>query len=48
LDLEVYDLDDPELIRIVKLIDKLRTKELKPEDLVKEDAEIIADILSKI
>lgn len=48
LDLEIYDLDDPELVRLMKLIDKLRTKEIRPEDLIKEDAEVIAEILSKI
>jgi hypothetical protein len=32
----------------MKLINKLRSREIRPEDLVKEDAEIVAEILSKI
>jgi hypothetical protein len=48
LDLEIYDQDDPELIRLMGLINKLRSREIRPEDLIKSDAEIVAEILSKI
>lgn len=48
LDLEVYNEDDPELIKIMNLIKKLRSREIKPDDLSIEDAEIIAEVLSKI
>lgn len=48
LDLEIYNEDDPELIRIMTFIKKLRSREMKPEDLSVEDAEIVAEVLSKI
>jgi hypothetical protein len=48
LDLEIYNEEDPELIRIMTFIKKLRSREIKPEDLSVEDAEIVAEVLSKI
>jgi hypothetical protein len=48
LDLEIYNEEDPELIRIMTFIKKLRSREMKPEDLSVEDAEIVAEVLSKI
>ena len=48
LDLEIYNEDDPELIRIMTFIKKLRSREMKPEDLSVEDAEVVAEVLSKI
>lgn len=48
LDLEIYNEDDPELARIMILINDLRTRKIRPEDLSKEDAEVIAEVLSKI
>lgn len=48
LDLEIYDEADPELVRIMNLINGLRTRKIRPEDLSKDDAEIIAEVLSKI
>lgn len=48
LDLEIYNEDDPELIRIMTLIKKLRSREIKPDDLSIADAEIVAEVLSKI
>ena len=48
LDLEIYNEDDPEFVRIMILINELRTRKIRPEDLSKEDAEVIAEVLSKI
>ncbi len=48
LDLEIYDQDDPELTRILELIKRLRARNLRPEELSETDAEIIAEILTKI
>ncbi len=44
----MYDETDPELVRIMNLINDLRTRKIRPEDLSKADAEVIAEVLSKI
>jgi len=48
LDLEIYDQDDPEFTRILELIKRLRDRTLRPEELSEVDAEIIAEVLTKI
>ena len=39
---------DRATVRIMNLINDLRTRKIRPEDLSKADAEVIAEVLSKI